>query len=171
MSEQADAQKGYLSGGDSPDFQILAQTPYKREDLASIAGGADPVRFRRIESVQGSWGLLYIFKGIPGFYVPASESPMAAMIRGPNGSRPEPVYLRFDGDTLAETAFESGRKKDPAGILGVLARFFGLGEKDRFVIAWTGKTGERHSLDFYPLRENKDFFEAFRALQWFRERT
>lgn len=171
MSTSVDKHAAYLPGGATPDFQILAQLPYGRESFASIAGGADPTSFRRVEPALGSWGLLFIYGGLPGFYVPASESAMSALMRGPNGDRPEPVLMQFKAETLRETIFESGRAKDPAGFLGTAARFFGFGEKDRFIISWIGAGGAPVSLDFYPMAENAGFTAAFENLARSRDRN
>ncbi len=169
MKERDNSHDAYLPGGLAPDFQLLVLTPYKREDLASIAGGADPEGFKRVDLALGTWGLLYIREGVPGFYVPPSESAMAALIRGPNGNRPEPIYLTLSADRMVGTRYEEGKRKDPPGIAGVLARAFGLGNKDRIDIAWNGSDGASRSVDFFPMREDASFLAALRALPWFME--
>lgn len=169
MNTSFDKHAAYLPGGETPDFQILAQLPYGKESFASIAGGADPGMFRRVEPALGSWGLLFIHGGVPGFYVPSSESAMAALMRGPNGDRPEPILMHFRPETLVQTGFESGRAKDPAGFLGAVTRFFGFGGKDRFVVSWNVADGSVLSLDFYPMADSPAFTEAYRNLAWYRD--
>ncbi len=169
MGIQVDTQAAYLPGGETPDIQALGQLPYGRETFASIARGDDPSLLGTVELSLGCWALLFIHKGVPGIYAPASESAMAALMRGPLGDRPEPILLRFTPESLVQVSLEAGRTKDPAGLCGALIRFLGFGGKDRYVISWKGKGDKQMTLDFFPLAKNAEFSKAFRDLAWYRE--
>lgn len=168
MSHKDNANTAFLPGNRKPDIFILAQTPYTREDLASISGGANPAQFKRFDPSIASWGLLYIDGNSVGFYVPASESPMATLMRSATGSRPEPVYLRFEAEYLVSVA-DSSSSKGQKGILTAIADFFEFSaRKVRFVVSWKIGTEDIAKIDFFASGKERTFSEAIARLPCFR---
>lgn len=167
MSQKDTIDTAFLPGNRKPDCFILAQTPYTREALASIAGGADPSQFKRHESSAASWGLLYIDGGSFGFYVPASESPMATLMRSAGGTRPEAVYLHIAAPDLVSIT-DSSSSAPQKGLLAAIASFMEFSaRKVRFVVTWRQEGGGIAALDFFASGKERGFSQAVSGMPAF----
>lgn len=152
MNDSESGSEAFLPGRKKPDAFILVQCPYTRDTLSSIAGGADPGALRRVDIAQGSWGLLYLIGGAAGFYVPPSESPMATVLRGMSGTRPEEINLEFPEKDLLSIRRDSvsGGKRGPIAALGAFLCRLGLSlGKNRYLVEWKLASGEKGRIDFF----------------------
>lgn len=90
---------------------ILAQLPYDREKVESIISGSSPQKFSSSTNTRTTWGLLYIRSSEIGFFVHASETPMAAVFRSAgNGAKLRELHLSLDSGIITKAEIRNPEK-------------------------------------------------------------
>jgi hypothetical protein len=129
---------------------LLAWIPYLRPQVAKIAEGENPGSFRMKSNELPTWGLLYIGNEEIGFFVHASENPMAAMVRGASGGGAvKEIVLRVPFSSITKAEFPPAIEK--RGLRKIL-KWLTPREEDRFTLAWKpakNETGSPVEIEFF----------------------
>ena len=127
-------QEPFLVDGKPVQAFLLAWIPYLRPQVAKIAEGENPGATRMKSNELPTWGLLYIGDEEIGFFVHASENPMAALVRGASGSGAiKEIVLRVPFSSITKAKFPPAIEK--RGLMKFL-KWLTPREEDRFTLAW-----------------------------------
>lgn len=143
-------QEPFLVDGKPVQTFLLCWVPYLRPQVSMIAEGANPAAFRMKSSELPTWGLLYIGDEEIGFYVHASENPMAAMVRSASGGGAvKEIALRVPFSSVTKAEFPPAVER--RGLMKFLS-WLAPREEDRFTLAWKSpadEPGEPFELKFF----------------------
>lgn len=152
----------FLPDGKPVSAFILAQLPYDRETVEKITLGTSPQQFPLRDNTRPTWGLLYIRNSEIGFFVHASESPMAAVFRSTgSGKTLKELHLRVDSSQIKKA--EIRKHKEP---LHWFSRFidFITPTKDLFFDLLWKQNDEEQALTFFCLKIPAEFEEHVKSL-------
>ena len=125
---------------------ILAQLPYDREKVERIIEGTSPQQFPSSTNTRTTWGLLYIRENEIGFFVHASETPMAAVFRSAgNGAKLRELHLSLDLNIVTKAQIRNPEK--PTLWISKFFDSISLQKDELFDLVWK-HNNEEFSLTF-----------------------